>query len=94
MIQTIQNNQEPDYKLASDKFCYWLQGFFEMANPEILTLHQVRMIKEHLGLVFSHHVTTLPSGPSLPAPSYQQFIGTLQGAAGIPAQPYLGGTIC
>lgn len=33
-------------------FVYWLQGFFEMANPTMLNEHQTAMIKDHLALVF------------------------------------------
>lgn len=37
-------------------FCYWLQGYFEIAEPVTLTSQQVAVIKEHLQLVF-HKVT-------------------------------------
>lgn len=33
-------------------FCYWLQGFFELTNTETLTKEQVKIIKDHLALVF------------------------------------------
>jgi len=33
-------------------FAYWLQGFFEMTESESLSSAQVKMIKEHLALVF------------------------------------------
>lgn len=32
-------------------FCFWLQGFMEIANPKELTSEQVQMIKNHLNLV-------------------------------------------
>jgi len=63
MIQT----NEPDYRLASDKFCYWLQGFFEMTDADSLTEKQVKLIKEHLALVFTHKVV-IPSDPTPPNP--------------------------
>ena len=33
-------------------FCYWLQGFFELQEPEAITSEQLEMIKTHLDLVF------------------------------------------
>jgi hypothetical protein len=33
-------------------FCYWLNGFFEISGSEELTSDQVKVIKEHLKLVF------------------------------------------
>lgn len=33
-------------------FAYWLQGFFELTNTETLSAEQVRVVKEHLALVF------------------------------------------
>lgn len=48
-------------------FCYWLQGFFELSDIDghgDLVLHQddVKIIREHLDLVFQ---TTMPSLPLL-----------------------------
>lgn len=58
MLQTIQNNiPEPNYRLGAESFCYWLQGFFEIADPTALTEKQVKMIKEHLNMVFIHKIT-------------------------------------
>ena len=51
--------------MTSRDFCYWLQGFFEIAeggDPDImqrtdgLTYSQVEMIKKHLALVFLHEI--------------------------------------
>jgi hypothetical protein len=67
MIQTIQNNVEPNYTLGSDKFCYWLQGFFEMTDAKELTMAQVRMIKDHLNMVFTHKVSIPAFSPLSPA---------------------------
>ena len=39
--------------LSPEQFVYWLQGFMEMANPQTLTEEQVKMLKEHLLLVFT-----------------------------------------
>lgn len=40
-------------------FCYWLQGFFEMTDADILSKKQVRMIKEHLQLVFEKRTSQI-----------------------------------
>lgn len=59
MIQTIQSNIEPNYRLGAESFCYWLQGHFEMnPNNNALTEEQVKMIREHLKLVFTHIVNS------------------------------------
>lgn len=33
------------------EFCYWLQGFFEIAQPETITPQQLQIIQDHLHLV-------------------------------------------
>ncbi len=33
-------------------FCYWLQGFVEINGPSGLTEEQMKIIKDHLSLVF------------------------------------------
>lgn len=42
--------------MKSRDFCYWLQGLFELADPENLTPAQVKTIKNHLGMVFRHEI--------------------------------------
>ena len=39
-------------------FCYWLQGYFEVAdnNNAELTAEQVRIIRAHLNMVFAHEI--------------------------------------
>ncbi len=39
--------------MSEKNFCYWLQGFFEMTEADMLSKKQVLMIKEHLNLVFT-----------------------------------------
>lgn len=34
-------------------FVYWLNGFFELSGATYLTDNQVRVVKEHLNLVFN-----------------------------------------
>lgn len=45
------------------EFCYWLQGFFEMTNPEELTPEQVKMIRQHLCLVFDNKSSEITFTP-------------------------------
>jgi hypothetical protein len=33
-------------------FCYWLQGFMEIDDPEALSTRQIDVIRDHLALVF------------------------------------------
>lgn len=39
--------------MNSEQFVFWLQGFFELTDSNNLSPNQVKMIKEHLGLVFN-----------------------------------------
>lgn len=47
MIQTT--NEE---KMTPEQFCYWLQGYFEMSETEKLDKKHVKILKDHLALVF------------------------------------------
>lgn len=40
--------------MSPQDFCYWLQGFFEVAEPRTLSAKQTAMIREHLALVFEN----------------------------------------
>lgn len=42
--------------MKSVEFCYWLQGLFEVAEPETLNAKQVDLIKRHLNMVFVHEI--------------------------------------
>jgi hypothetical protein len=44
-------------KITSDQFCYWLQGVFEVAGPATLNESQVKIVREHLALVFDKQTT-------------------------------------
>ena len=37
-------------------FAFWLQGFFEVANPNTIGSKETEMIKKHLALVFKHEI--------------------------------------
>lgn len=42
--------------MNSVDFCYWLQGHFELTNSNDLSPEQVRVIRNHLNLVFKHEI--------------------------------------
>ena len=39
--------------MTSNDFCYWLNGIFELSKDDNLTTEQVKIIKDHLALVFN-----------------------------------------
>ncbi len=45
--------------MNSIDFCYWLQGYFEVANPSAIPAEQTELIKNHLNLVFKHEIDPL-----------------------------------
>jgi hypothetical protein len=47
--------------MTSRDFCYWLQGVFEGAKVTSLNEEQVKVIKNHLSMVFIHEID--PSFP-------------------------------
>lgn len=43
--------------MGSKEFVFWLQGFFELSEPnKPLTMEQVQIIKNHLKLVFLYEI--------------------------------------
>lgn len=43
--------------MQSRDFCYWLQGFFELAGTNnTLTKAQCKTIQAHLAMVFAHEI--------------------------------------
>ena len=42
--------------MKSRDFVYWLQGFFEIADPKEITAKQADVIKSHLSMVFIHEI--------------------------------------
>jgi len=42
--------------MTSRDFCYWLQGYFEIAEPTELTSEQLKTIQRHLAMVFVHEI--------------------------------------
>lgn len=42
--------------MQSRDFVYWLQGFFELSDSNVLTEKQVQQIKNHIAMVFKHEI--------------------------------------
>lgn len=38
--------------MTTKQFAYWLQGFFEINDPQTINKEQTQIIKDHLNLVF------------------------------------------
>lgn len=39
--------------MTTEQFTYWLQGFFEISDAKELKAKEVKIIKDHLNLVFN-----------------------------------------
>lgn len=64
--------------MTSRDFCYWLQGYFEVAHnsgERELTPAQVACIRAHLALVFKHEID-----PSMGGPEHQAELNTIHEA--------------
>jgi hypothetical protein len=67
--------------MQSRDFCYWLQGFFELASssdarvPAGLTIGQVDCVRQHLAMVFKHEID-----PSMGGPEHQKVLDELHGS--------------
>ena len=55
--------------MTTTNFAYWLQGFFEIANPEEITEEQLKMIKSHLSLVFRDDID-----PKMGSKEHREFL--------------------
>ena len=42
--------------MTSRDFCYWLMGYFEISDTKNMSSDQIKMIKNHLNLVFKHEI--------------------------------------
>ena len=55
--------------MSPENFCYWLQGMIELREGnDGLTIRQVQIIQDHLGLVFNK-VTPDRTVPDVPTPA-------------------------
>lgn len=39
--------------MTPENFCYWLQGLLEVGQPDTLNQEQIKIIQDHLTLVFT-----------------------------------------
>ena len=59
--------------MTAEQFTYWLQGFMEINNPEILGVRETQIIKDHLKLVFDKQTPDRTFTPPLaPMPNWQE----------------------
>jgi len=58
--------------MTSRDFAFWLQGFFEVANPISIGSKETEMIKKHLNLVFKHEID-----PSMGDEKHQQVLNEI-----------------
>lgn len=58
--------------MTSRDFCYWLQGYIELAKDQQLTPGQFRMIQSHLSMVFKHEID-----PSMGNETHQEELNQL-----------------
>lgn len=42
--------------MSSRDFVYWIQGYFEIANPKYIAEVETNLIKRHLEMVFKHEI--------------------------------------
>lgn len=42
--------------MTSRDFVYWLQGFFEISGTDKVSPEQVKVIRNHLNMVFKHEI--------------------------------------
>lgn len=62
--------------MTPENFCYWLQGYFEIADTADLSKKQTRMIREHLGLIFTKVTEDFSSS------GYHGYVSTGSGYSG------------
>lgn len=65
--------------MQSRDFAFWLQGFFEISQPEIIGKKETEMIKNHLALVFKHEID-----PSMGDETHQQILNEIHSNNKIP----------
>ncbi len=58
--------------MTSRDFAFWLQGYFEVANPIKIGEEETEMIKKHLNLVFKHEID-----PSMGDEKHQQVLNEI-----------------
>ena len=64
--------------MTPEHFSYWLQGFFELTGSNTLTEEQVKIIKDHIQLVF-HKATPNYQYSGIGSPVDQQGLSGMSG---------------
>ena len=73
--------------MTSRDFCYWLQGALEVFAPETLTKEQVKIISNHLNLVFKHEIDPIIDGGD---PKKKEELGKIHNAGKTMPSTFLG----
>lgn len=60
--------------MQSRDFCYWLQGYFELAGDGPLSQAQATAVKQHLAMVFVHEID-----PSMGDAKHQKALNDIHG---------------
>ena len=71
--------------MTSRDFAFWLQGFFEVANPNTIGTKEVEIIKNHLSLVFKHEID-----PSMGDEKHQILLNEIHSNPSKPKPPKFG----
>ena len=64
-------------KMTSRDFAYWLQGYFEVSEPNTINEKETAMIKKHLALVFKHEID-----PSMGNEEHQNELNSIHNIGG------------
>lgn len=67
--------------MTSRDFCYWLQGLFELENPNELNAAKTKIIKNHLKMVFQHEID-----PSMGNKDHQEKLNQIHWGASATSQ--------
>ena len=65
--------------MTSRDFAFWLQGYFEIADPIKIGEQEVNLIKKHLNLVFKHEID-----PSMGDEKHQQVLNEIHSQSSFP----------
>lgn len=55
--------------MNSIDFCYWLQGYFEISGETELNAEKLKIVKNHLNLVFTHEIDPLRESQTSATPA-------------------------
>jgi len=73
--------------MTSRDFCYWLQGLFELGNPQTLTPEQIQIIRNHLNMVFYHEIDPSFGGPEVQDALNEIHSGSVGHISSLPGNP-------